>query len=64
MSRQLDEALPRLAWRVTKTADGAMAWTTEGAQGETLTSSVEPNSTLPLRLLVRAMGWLPIEWLL
>ncbi|MCB2110071.1 MAG: phospholipase D family protein [Defluviimonas sp.] len=64
MSDWLDRNLPQLAWRVTRGAGGGLVWTTTDTNGETLASTVEPDATLPLRVLVRVIGWLPVEWLL
>ena len=64
MSRQLDETLPRIAWRVTNGPGGGLVWTSEAPDRAVLTSTVEPNTTRPLRLLVTVIGWLPVEWLL
>lgn len=64
MSRWLDQNLPRLAWRVTRGPGGGLQWTTEGADGQSLTTTTEPDTTMPLRILVRVIGWLPVEWLL
>lgn len=64
MSRWLDQNLPRIAWRVTRDPGGGLLWTTEGADGTPVTSTTEPDTTMPLRILVRVFGWLPIEWLL
>ncbi len=60
----LDEDLPRLAWRVMRADNGGLVWTTTGPDGEKIVSTVEPNTTLPLRALVRVISWLPVEWLL
>lgn len=64
MTRWLDRNLPRLAWRVTRAPGGSLIWTTEGADGRPITATAEPDTTAPLRILVRAIGWLPVEWLL
>ncbi len=64
MSDWLDANLPRLAWRVTRDPGGGLLWTTEGSDGATITSTVEPNTTMPLRAIVTIIGWLPVEWLL
>lgn len=64
MSDWLDANLPRLAWHVTRDTAGGLVWTTIGPDGAAITSTVEPNTTLPLRILVQVIGWLPVEWLL
>lgn len=64
MSRWLDDNLPRAAWRVTRGSGGGLRWATEGTDGAPLTATTEPDTTMPLRILVRVIGWLPVEWLL
>ncbi|MCA0273145.1 MAG: phospholipase D family protein [Proteobacteria bacterium] len=64
MARWLDDNLPRVAWRVTRGAEGGLLWSTEDADGKPVTATTEPNTTMPLRILIRVIGWLPVEWLL
>ena len=56
--------LPRLAWKVTRSEGGGLLWTSQDADGTDVTSTVEPNTTAPLRAIVTVIGWLPVEWLL
>ncbi len=64
MSDWLDANLPRLAWKVTRSEEGGLLWTSRDADGAEVTSTVEPNTTAPLRGIVTVVGWLPVEWLL
>ncbi len=64
MSGWLDANLPRLAWKVTRSEGGGLLWTSQHADGTEVTSTVEPNTTAPLRAIVTVIGWLPVEWLL
>ena len=64
MSDWLDASLPRLAWKVTRSEGGGLVWTSRNADGAEVTSTVEPNTTAPVRAIVTVIGWLPVEWLL
>jgi cardiolipin synthase C len=64
MSRWLDDNLPRVAWRVTRASEGNLLWTTKDADSNPVTATTEPNATMPLRILIQIIGWLPVEWLL
>lgn len=64
MSDWLDTNLPRLAYRVTRDPAGQLVWTTTDGDNEELRATTEPNTTLPLRLIVGLIGLLPVEWML
>jgi putative cardiolipin synthase len=64
ISGWMDEMLPALAYRVTRGSDGGTLWTARDGSGGELTFDAEPNTTLPLRLLVGFVGLLPVEWML
>ncbi len=64
ISGWMDETLPALAYRVTRDAGGGTLWTAEDGSGGVVTFEAEPNTTLPLRLLVAFVGLLPVEWML
>ena len=64
ISDRLDENLPTLAYRVSLDADQRMIWTGQDRDGQVAVFDVEPNTTLPLRLLVGFIGLLPVQWLL
>ena len=65
MSRMLDQSLPSAAYHVQIDAHGRLSWTTEsGTPPEPLTTTTEPGSSAFKRLMLRVLGWLPIEGLL
>ena len=65
MSRMLDQSLPSAAYHVQIDAQGRLSWTTEsGTPPEPLTTTTEPGSSAFKRLMLRVLGWLPIEGLL
>lgn len=33
------------------------------ADGRPVTAITAPNTNMPLRILIRVIGWLPVEWL-
>lgn len=55
-----DSGLPGLAWRI-KLKDGKPTWV-DASTGAVVTN--EPGSTLPRRMAIAIIGWLPVEWLL
>ena len=64
MSGWMDENLSTLAYRVSLDAHRNLIWTGKDSAGQVLTYDTEPNTTLPLRILIHALGLLPIQWLL
>ncbi|SMX48787.1 phospholipase D family protein [Maliponia aquimaris] len=60
MHKAFDEGLSDLAWRVELLND-QLIW--RGPSGETETHR-EPGATLPRRIALKIIGWLPVEWLL
>ena len=60
MHDAFDEGLGDLAWRV-EMAEGRLNWTR--ASDGTVTR-VEPGTTLAKRIALKAIGSLPVEWLL
>ncbi len=65
MSRMLDQSLPSAAYHVQIDAQVRLSWTTEsGTPPAPLTTTTEPGSSAFKRLMLRVLGWLPIEGLL
>ena len=64
LSDWLDDNLATLTYRVSPGDDQNLVWTTQGRNREEQIYAVEPNTTLPLRILIRFLGFLPIQWLL
>lgn len=62
VSAMMDEAAPGAAYRVEREASGALAWV--AGEGEEARLAPEPGTTALTRLALRAVGLLPIEWLL
>lgn len=51
-------------YRVVEAGDGRLGWVELQPNGEALTHDHEPNTTAMQRGIVRALGWLPVEWVL
>lgn len=64
ISDWLDDILPRYAYRLTLSARNGVIWTGQDAAGGPSVFQVEPNTTLPLRLMIAAVGLLPLQWLM
>ncbi|WP_413719028.1 phospholipase D family protein [Silicimonas sp. MF1-12-2] len=64
ISGWMDETLRYLAYRVSRDEVGGLLWTAEDADGGVASFDVEPNTTVPLRLLVTIASYLPVEWML
>lgn len=64
ISGWMEGNLPDLAYEVGRGADGGLTWTLARPGADPLVYDVEPNTSAPLRLLVRIIGLLPVEWLL
>jgi cardiolipin synthase C len=64
ISDWLDENLPRFAYRLTLSRHNGLIWTGQDAAGAATVFQVEPNTTLPLRLMIAAVGLLPLQWLM
>lgn len=64
ISDWLDENLPRFAYRLTLSRHNGVIWTGQDALGAATVFQVEPNTTLPLRLMIAAVAWLPLQWLM
>lgn len=62
LARSLDAT--EAFYRVVATGDGALNWIETRETGETVRHATEPNTTAIQRAIVRAMGWLPVEWVL
>lgn len=60
MHDAFDEGLSDLAWRVVW-QEGKPTWTNSSVQA---TTRIEPGATLPKRMVLTIIGWLPVEWLL
>lgn len=64
ISDWLDEILPRFAYRLSLSRHNGVIWTGQDASGAATVFQVEPNTTLPLRLMIAAVGLLPLQWLM
>lgn len=64
ISDWLDDILPRFAYRLTLSRHNGVIWTGQDAAGVATVFQVEPNTTLPLRLMIAAVGLLPLQWLM
>ncbi|WP_372840643.1 phospholipase D family protein [Phaeovulum sp.] len=64
MSDWLDANLASIAYHVTKDSAGHMVWTTTDADETPTVFETEPNSTLPLRIMLWFIQLLPVQWLL
>jgi putative cardiolipin synthase len=65
MSATLDASLPTAAYQVRLDSSGRLSWTHEaGHPPAPVTTTTEPGSHALKRLLLRVLGWLPIEGLL
>jgi putative cardiolipin synthase len=62
MHRAFDDEVPKQAWAVTL-EDGALRWSAPAERGLDV-RVMEPQASLWQRLLMRLLGWLPIEPLL
>lgn len=63
LSEIFDEDVPEAAYRVHLADDGRLYWT-EQHEGEVVRYDTEPGTTAWERGIVRAISWLPIDWLL
>jgi len=63
MERSLQAGLPQRAYQVRAAADGSLRWLEHRSDGERVHDQ-EPGTSVALRWMVRALSWLPIEWLL
>lgn len=64
ISDWLDAILPHYAYRLSLSRHHGVIWTGQDAAGLATVFQVEPNTTLPLRLMIAAVGLLPLQWLL
>jgi cardiolipin synthase C len=64
VSAWLDDNLVTLAYQVSLGPEQGLVWTGQDRAGKQQRYEVEPNTTLPLRILIRFLGFLPIQWLL
>lgn len=64
ISGWLDENLPTLSYSLSLDDDQGLLWTGQDSAGQVTVFDIEPNTTLPLRFLISAIGILPIQWLL
>ena len=64
ISDWLDDILPRYAYRLSLSRHNGVIWTGQDAAGMATVFQVEPNTTLPLRLMIAAVGLLPLQWLM
>ncbi|MCV2869452.1 phospholipase D family protein [Defluviimonas sp. WL0002] len=60
----LDENLPKLAYRVRRSPTGTLVWIERPGHPNEVLWTAEPNTTLPLRAMVRLVSLLPVEGLL
>lgn len=52
------------AYRVLRRDDGALEWIENGPDGTEIRYEVEPRTSAPARIFIRAIGWLPLTWML
>jgi len=64
ISDTFDTQVPLRAYRVGLDGQGQLQWQAQNNDGGVDTYAKEPYSSWWLRLLLRVLGWLPIEWLL
>lgn len=64
MSEQISDYAAIGAYRVTRAPSGGLEWLETYPDGEQVRYTTEPRTSLPARLLVRVVGWLPITWML
>lgn len=64
MSGQIDEYAAVAAYRVSRDASGTLQWIETDEDGNQIRHTSEPRTSVPARLLVRVVGWLPITWML
>ena len=66
VSRELDQHLPRMAYKVELDGNNKLTWTGQNPQPphETQRFDADPGTSWFKRLMVRIMSWLPIEGLL
>ena len=64
ISDTFDTQVPLRAYRVGLDGQGQLQWQAQNNDGGVDTYTQEPYSSWWLRLLLRVLGWLPIEWLL
>jgi putative cardiolipin synthase len=64
IAEQFDQRVAEQAYRVRRRDDGALEWIETGADGAQIRYDVEPRTSVLARIFVRAIGWLPITWML
>ena len=64
MSDQIDTRAGVGAYVVELDARGRLQWIETDEGGAQTIHTTEPRTSLPARLLVRAVGWLPVKWML
>lgn len=64
MSGQIDTQAGVGAYAVELDAKGHLRWVETDPDGTRTVHTTEPRTSLPARLLVRVVGWLPINWML
>ncbi len=64
MQDGFDTTVPLGAYHVTRDATGALLWHEAQRDGPGIGYRQEPGSSPLERFFIRAMGWLPIEWML
>lgn len=65
MAQSLQAGLARRVYEVRRAADGSLRWVERsGSDDGERVHDEEPGTGLALRLAVRLLSWLPIEWLL
>ena len=63
IAEAFERGIPSRSYKVGMTDAGTTFWT-EQRDGRTVTHEKEPGTGFWLRLGVRILSWLPIEWLL
>jgi putative cardiolipin synthase len=64
LHQAFDTAIPKVSYIPALETSGALIWTAPQADGTSIRYDDEPESSFVQRMIVRVVGWLPIEWLL
>lgn len=57
-------SVPAMSYLVRRDGGGGLVWDRTNPDGSVTTLTTEPNASVPLRIIVKVLGWLPIEWML
>lgn len=56
--------VPVMSYLVRHDGKEGLVWDRTNPDGTVTTLTSEPNASLPLRIIVTVLGWLPVEWML